>query len=264
MEKLISSGYSQKKNLTLSEEFDLSISLASHGQGILVNQILDDLRTHQVHVDTILTCNTFEEEAINIEGLNRVKRVDNLVRRGFSTNHNLAFQQISSNYFCITNPDIRLPVNPFPDLLEILKDPQVGVVAPLVLDENQVLQDSARIFPDPWNLALKLLRIYDGRVSLHSQKPTPVDWVGGMFMIFNSNAFREIGGFDEKYFLYYEDVDICARLWKSGYKVILHPGVNVVHSARRMSHKNIKYMYWHISSMLRYFRKHLGRLTFQK
>ena len=76
-----------------------------------------------------------------------------------------------------------------------------------------------------------------------------------MFMIFRSDVFREIGGFDEKFFLYYEDVDICWRLRQKGYEIKLIPSVEVIHDARRESRKNWRYARWHLASMARYLIK---------
>jgi GT2 family glycosyltransferase len=74
-----------------------------------------------------------------------------------------------------------------------------------------------------------------------------------MFMLFRSAAFRKVGGFDERYFLYYEDVDLCARLRRAGYDIRVEAAVRVVHDARRDSRRSVRYMAWHLSSILRYF-----------
>ena len=79
------------------------------------------------------------------------------------------------------------------------------------------------------------------------------DWVAGMFMLFPHEVFQNIGGFDERYFLYYEDVDLCARLTLANYRILLCSTVSVVHDARRSSHKNLRYMRLHLTSMLRFF-----------
>jgi N-acetylglucosaminyl-diphospho-decaprenol L-rhamnosyltransferase len=79
------------------------------------------------------------------------------------------------------------------------------------------------------------------------------DWVGGMFMFFPSAVYKQVNGFDERYFLYYEDVDLCARLTNLGFKVVFCPASKVIHLAQRTSHKSIKYLRWHLSSMLRFF-----------
>ena len=74
------------------------------------------------------------------------------------------------------------------------------------------------------------------------------DWVGGMFMLFSREMFSAIRGFDERYFLYYEDVDLCARLTLRGYKVCLTPKSKVIHQAQRTSHRNLRYLRWHLSA----------------
>ena len=73
-----------------------------------------------------------------------------------------------------------------------------------------------------------------------------------MFMVFRTGVFKELGGFDERYFLYYEDVDLCLRLRHAGYEVILLPQVSAIHDARRQSHRNLRYLVIHASSLLRF------------
>jgi GT2 family glycosyltransferase len=89
----------------------------------------------------------------------------------------------------------------------------------------------------------------DYRVGL---EPVVVDWIAGMFMLFDSTAFRAVRGFDESYFLYYEDVDLCRRLRRSGYDVIYVPGAEVVHDARRDSRRKLSLMRHHAASLLRF------------
>lgn len=75
-------------------------------------------------------------------------------------------------------------------------------------------------------------------------------------MLFQAEDYKRVKGFDEGFFLYYEDVDICARLWKAGCRVLACPKAQVVHDARRASHRNLRYMRWHVSSVVRYLSKH--------
>jgi hypothetical protein len=95
-----------------------------------------------------------------------------------------------------------------------------------------------------------------GKSAVYTDTVQPVsnpDWVAGMFMLFPRDVFLKIGGFDERYFLYYEDVDLCARLTLADYKILLCSTVSVIHDARRSSHKNLRYMRLHSTSMLRFF-----------
>ncbi|MHB1085898.1 MAG: glycosyltransferase [Thiobacillus sp.] len=242
----------------------ISISIVSHGQGDMVQAALADLArlADQLRVEVILTCNIPEQVSGLVDNLPYpVRLIENASAKGFGANHNAACEAAAGEWFCVMNPDIRLPDNPFPGLLAALEQPKVAVAAPAVLSPNGQVEDSIRRFPTPFSLLAKLLGREDGRYRLAVGDETfPADWVGGMFMLFRAKDFRRIGGFDEGYFLYYEDVDICARLWKSGHQVLACPQAQVVHDARRASRRNLKFMRWHVASMGRYLIKHWLRL----
>jgi GT2 family glycosyltransferase len=84
------------------------------------------------------------------------------------------------------------------------------------------------------------------------QESISPDWVGGMFMLLRRETFAAVGGFDARYHLYYEDVDLCARLRLAGYDIRLVPSASAVHLARRQSRRNIRYFLWHLRSVIRY------------
>ncbi len=79
-----------------------------------------------------------------------------------------------------------------------------------------------------------------------------MDWVAGMFMLFRSDAFRAARGFDERFFLYYEDVDLCRRLRRLGHSCVFQPEASVIHDARRASRRNLRLMGIHAASAVRY------------
>jgi GT2 family glycosyltransferase len=74
-----------------------------------------------------------------------------------------------------------------------------------------------------------------------------------MFLLFRSQAFRAVGGFDSRYFLYIEDVDICTRLRVAGWRLLQVSEAEVIHDARKQSHRSLKYTRWHLAGMLRYW-----------
>lgn len=239
----------------------ITVSIVSHGQGKFVSALLKDLALCTRVSEILVTQNVPEGEVVCPESLqSRLRLIRNDQPKGFAANHNQAFRQCGAPLFAVLNPDIRLDSDPFSLLTQALAARGAGLAAPAVRNPQGELEDSVRYFPTLTQLFAKLLALGEGRIVLEGQEPEPVDWVAGMFMLFRAEAFRAVGGFDEKFFLYYEDVDICARLWKAGWKVMAHPGVSVMHAAQRTSRRNPRYMAWHLSSLARYFRKHLGRL----
>ena len=233
----------------------VSISIVSHNQGLLISKLLSDLQMHcSKEIEIILTINTNEKLPFAKSDFNfPLCLIQKKEKKGFCTNHNKAFNHAKGQFFCVLNPDIRLNSNPFPTLINCFENKTVGVTAPLIKDENGKIAENARKFPTPLILFKKLLHIkrkYDYSIGVDIFSP---DWVGGMFMLFPYKVFKEIGGFDEKYFLYYEDVDLCARLKLYGYKIIHYPFVSAIHKAHYDSHHNIQYLTWHIFSIIRFF-----------
>lgn len=242
----------------------ISISIVSHDQGNLIGALLDDLARFgdPARIEVILTKNVPERLPFVVEDAPYpIRVVENVVPKGFGANHNAAFRLARGEWFCVMNPDIRLNGNPFPVLLKEIERQQAAVIAPAVLSPTGRVEDSVRRFPTPLSLAQKILGRVDGRYPFSVGEETfAADWVGGMFMLFRAGDYQCVGGFDEGFFLYYEDVDICARLWKAGRRVLACPKAQVIHDARHTSRGNLRYMRWHAGSMARYLSKHWLRL----
>jgi hypothetical protein len=234
----------------------LSISVVSHGQMAMVSQLMQDIQDNcqNLDVELILTLNLAEELAFEkSDFFYPIEIIRNLTPIGFGANHNQAFKQAVGQYFCVINPDIRFGSNPFPMLLAALKNATVGVAAPQVVGSLGKIEDSVRRFPTPLIILSKIMgqrNRPDYSLTTHSVEP---DWVGGMFMLFPRQVFEQLHGFDERYFLYYEDVDLCGRLRLADYKVVVCPDSQVVHHAQRSSHRSLKFFRWHLASMLRFF-----------
>ena len=244
----------------------ITVSLVSHGHGSMVAEVLGDLATMTEVARIVLTLNIPEPLPTVPAALqHKLRVIENRRPQGFAANHNAAFMHCETRYFCVLNPDIRMRQNPFPRLVDALTACNAALVAPLAVNSADVVEDSMRFFPTPFRLLKKALGLSRGSYQVRLGDPEfATDWIAGMCLLFLTAAFRELGGFDEGYFLYYEDVDICARAWRQGMSVIACPSVAVVHDAQRTSHRNLKFLRWHLSSMLRFFRKHYGRLPDSK
>lgn len=235
---------------------NLSISIVSHNQFSLVKNLLDDLQDKCLYsnFEVVLTSNIHEDTEIDLTKYSfTIKQIKNSEPKGFGANHNQAFHFSDGDYYCVLNPDIRIFDNLFEKLLPLLIDND-GVVAPIIKNPQGDIEDSARKFPTVMEIIGKVF----GKKSMSMvvlDKLSNPDWVCGMFMLFSRQSFSKLSGFDEQYFLYYEDVDICERIKEFGMTVTLSPDCVAEHDARRDSHKKLKYAIIHIGSMLRYFLK---------
>jgi glycosyltransferase involved in cell wall biosynthesis/GT2 family glycosyltransferase len=243
-------------NTSENQSVVISISVVSHSQIDLVTHLVNDFEKYckDLQFEFLLTLNQYEVLPFRLDSYSfPIRVIRNAFSLGYGANHNQAFQRAVGRYFCVMNPDIRLHSNPFFDLLECLSVASVGVVAPLLFGTNGVVETSARHFPSPWKIFWKAFRGHEKPEYEITESLLRPDWVGGMFMLFPRHVFMQLRGFDERYFLYYEDVDICGRLRLSDYEVVLCPNSQVSHYAQRKSHSNFRFMRLHLRSMIRFF-----------
>ena len=237
----------------------VGVSIVSHGHGTMVWRLVDQLLAFAEVSQIVVTLNS--PEPVPELPDSRVVLIRNAAPKGFGANHNAAFVHAHASFFCVLNPDIELLENPFPKLLADLELDRVGLCAPLILGTDGHVEDSARRFMTPWRICLRKLGLATGAYELVAgAKSVYPEWVAGMFMMFKLEAYRELDGFDEAYFMYCEDADICTRLWLNGGQVLVDTEVSVIHKAQRASRTNMRHLRWHLTSMLRYFARYWGRL----
>ncbi len=179
--------------------------------------------------------------------------IRNAAPAGFGENHNAAFRHCQTPWFLVLNPDLKFhdPLT-LCALLAKATDDRDGVLAPEIVDEHGCLADAVRSNLTPWSLALRVLKIRSGRrMSNTLSNSGQFFWFSGMCLVLNATAFRAIGGFDERYFLYCEDYDLCARLYLAGYRLRPVSSVRVEHRAQRDSHRKPRWLYWHVKSLMR-------------
>lgn len=242
-------------NLLVPDCNGLVLSVVSHGQRALLLGLLEDLqRNVKTPFRLIVTENIPEEPEFPVSDYTySINVVRNRHPKGFGSNHNSALELSAGDWLCVLNPDIRILSDPFPALFQIISDRRIGVVAPEVINPALIPEDHARNFPSVFTLIAKLFGHRPGNSSAGRHAVYYPDWVAGMFMLFRAETLRSLGGFDERYFLYYEDVDLCARLREADYEVAVCPDAVVIHAARRQSRRNLRFASWHLHSALRFF-----------
>lgn len=233
----------------------ITISIVSHSHSNLVSNLLNDLNDFDEISKIIITKNVRENNILVPQSLNKkIKFIVNDKPKGFGSNHNYAAKYCETPFFCILNPDISFDENPFPKLIETIKQ-GASICTPAVLNSKNEIDDHVRKFPTFLTLLGKLVKIKDEINYKINDEVFSSDWVAGMIMIFNYEHFKKLKGFDENFFLYYEDVDLCKRAKNLNFEIKVCPKVHVKHFAKRDSHKKLKFFLHHIKSLLRYFIK---------
>lgn len=187
--------------------------------------------------------------------------------QGFGANHNQAFArhaepfwatQAAQAAFAVLNPDVTLLGNPWPALMQALAQPQTGCVWPRQLGADGLPQDHERLLPTPasiaaraWWQARRRLGLRCGTAPGQPGPDAAPDWSNAAFWLVRAQAWRELGGFDTRYFMYGEDVDFCLRLQLAGWRLARAGGASVIHAAQRASHRSGRHLAWHLRSLLR-------------
>ncbi len=191
-----------------------------------------------------------------------VKNEENL---GFGAAHNLALNYELGKYHAIINPDITVDSDVLSFLADILdKNPDIAMITPKILNSDGTEQKLPKKNPSFKYLFLGRLssicgffkKIRDDYTKAYENftEITDVDFCTGCFFLIRSEILREIGGFDERYFMYLEDADLTRQVKKFG-RAVFCPTVSVIHKWERGSAKNLKLLLIHLSSFFKYRRK---------
>ena len=201
----------------------------------------------------------------------RIIYIFNNANLGYGAAHNIAIREsIKHNipYHLVLNPDIYFE----PGVLEILysymeQNSDVGQLMPKVLYPDGSIQYLCKLLPTPFDLfGRRFFNIgpfkkyiekrndkYELRFTGYN-KIMNIPYLSGCFMFFRTKALKDVGLFDERFFMYPEDIDITRRMHKK-YKTIYYPAVSIIHDHGAESYKNIKMLRIHIINMIKYFHK---------
>jgi GT2 family glycosyltransferase len=235
-----------------------------------IGRCLASIETHEPDVEVIVV----DHDADPVQGRElsaahtRLTYEPRSENRGFAAGINRAAGRATAPLLLILNPDVELRAPIVGPLAACLSaHPSAAIVGGLVREADGRVQASARRFPDlttafggrtSW-----LTRVLPGnpltRRNLGSTNTqvgcAEVDWVSGAFMMVRRDVFETLGGFDERFFMYWEDSDLCLRALKAGWKTMYEPRVEVVHFTGRASrhapvrsliafHQSVFHHYW--------------------
>lgn len=243
---------------SIEKKIRLNLCVVSHLQFDLVQSLLRDIEKLQfpsnVYVKVVLISN-MPEDIIGLENYSiDIKLIRNLNPKGFGGNQNLGFSVIDSDFFAVLNPDIRINTDfSFSDLIRSF-DENTGCVAPIVKNKFGDIVDNVRADPTFVDLLMRSMARVAGKTP--AARKSEEFWFAGMFMVFKSDVFKVVSGFDERFFMYMEDADICRRIRQAGYRLKLVSCQSVVHEEQRQSLKSLQHFKWHLRSAFIYWMIH--------
>ena len=192
---------------------------------------------------------------------------------GFGFGHNYNLLHAEEKYFLVFNPDIVLVRNDLLKMIDMMeKDSSIALLVPKVLNPDGTVQHLMRDRVSVFDYALRFVpfhfvkKMFHKRLASYELRNISDDHdvdirIGsGCFMLLRGQDFKEIGGFDDRYFMYFEDYDLCLELKKRNRRIVYTPFSHVVHYYERGAHKNKKLFKIFMQSMYKYFNKWGWRL----
>lgn len=192
-----------------------------------------------------------------------VQYVDAGGNLGFGKGHNFVIPYLDSKYHAIVNPDILLIDDAFSSIIRYMdENSSVGMCIPKILDAGGTIQPVYRKEPTVFDMFVRMFcrKLFPKRVASHTlqdmdyTKPFPVPFGQGSFLVVRTALFKEMRGFDDGFFMYMEDADLCKRINQVS-QLMYFPGATVIHKWEKGSHKRLKLFLHHVNSMRYYFRK---------
>lgn len=187
--------------------------------------------------------------------------------RGFGFGHNQNLMK-QTGYGIIFNPDIILEENHIVDLINLLQaHPECALLAPKILNQDGTTQHLVRERLDVFDYLLRFVpfkvvkKVFQKRLArfecqaLPEDRDTYVKMISGSFMVADLEKFQAVAGFDERYFMYFEDNDLCQKMAQADYKILYTPRYSVIHLYERGAVKNKKLFKIFLQSMGKYFNK---------
>lgn len=186
---------------------------------------------------------------------------------GYGAAHNIAIRESIYDdipFHLVINPDIIITSETLPTLLQFMQQyPEVGIVAPKVTYPNGELQYLCKLLPTPWNvfgrrfLPQKWMQKSNERYELRHtgyNRPMNVPYLSGCFMLLRTEAVRKVRLFDERFFMYPEDIDLTRRIHRD-YLTVFYPDTTIIHQHEKASYHSPKMLWIHVVNMCRYFNK---------
>lgn len=253
--------------------FDLSLTIVSYNNKLDISRCLESLlffeKNNGFSMQIFVVNNSSSETCLDLSEKFPVTVFELGVNKGFGGGHNFVLPFLDSKYHVVLNPDILFKESILDQLIKYLEEnPKIGALAPLIVDANGNVQDVYRKELSVLDLLCRYapfpIRAFPAckkRNSLHTMKivdkcsPFECEFIQGSFLVIPTALFKKLNGFDERFFMYAEDADLCKRIRLAGRKVECFPGGKVVHKWEKASHRSFKLCRIHFSSLVKYFCK---------
>lgn len=235
---------------------------------IVLNTLINSLLECRINKKLYLIDNSPSDELRNFYDHCKITYIHNPSNRGFGSAHNQAIEKaikLGADYHFIVNPDIFFTGDVIGSMVNFMeKDHTIGMMMPQVLNVDGSIQNLPKLLPTPlsifWRKFKKPVKAYENFINQYELRGVPKNLIynapilSGCFTALNLKAIKNIGMYDDNFFMYFEDWDLSRRMHKQ-YKTIYFPLVSVIHEYESGANKNERLFKIFINSAITYFNK---------
>jgi GT2 family glycosyltransferase len=251
------------------DEYDVTASIVAYKTNHAeLEQVVRCCRGSSLRVEILVVDNSPSDELASLCSALGVKYIHTVKNVGFGTAHNIAFNKSSSaKYHLVLNSDVQFGHEIVEKLVAFLElNESVGLVMPRVLCPDGSPQKLCKRLPTPFDILARrivpksLQCVFQSKVNafelsdMDMSKVLSVPYLSGCFMLLRKKALQDVGMFDERYFMYFEDLDLTRRIHQR-YDTVYYPRETIIHRHERGSYKSIRLLFCGIHSAIQYFNK---------
>lgn len=255
------------RDIKMFERVTVSMVLYNNSEAIVTRAVGSILESSLIYKLYIVD-NSLNKSNLPIMSNDKVVYIHTEMNSGYGAGHNVAMSlalEGKSKYHIVANPDITVGHEVIKSLKGFMdSNSDVGLVAPKILFPDGSTQCLCKLLPGPFMMLVRRFlpfkkfiekknHVYEMRFTGY-EKTTDVPCLSGCFMFLRTDVLRNSGLFDERYFMYFEDVDLCRRI-RSFSRLVYFPEASMTHDYCKGSYKNRKLLIYHIASAIKYFNK---------
>jgi len=249
----------------------ISISIVTYNNSKVIKKCINSIFnvTNNIDFEIIVVDNNSSDSTASIieKDFKKVRLIKNNRNIGFGAAHNIAINVGRGKYHLVLNPDIIFVENSLKKLINFMDENyNIGLISPKILLSNGSIQYLCRRLPSLFGFIIIrfmpkfIRRFFQARIDYYEMRETgynkimDVLFLTGAFMLIRSSVLDKVGGFDENFFMYFEDIDLCRRIQKIS-RTVFYPYTSVIHLWEGGTRKNFQLLLISIRSAIYYFSK---------
>jgi GT2 family glycosyltransferase len=250
---------------------DLAVVVVNYNAGECLARCVSSVveASHGIGLDLLVVDNDSRDGSARLaaERTPEVRLIENPTNRGLSAAWNQAARAVDAPWILFLNPDAQIRQGDLADFVRADEEhPDVALLGPVIRNPDGTIYESGRAFPGvgqavghallgPFVPGNRFTRAYL-QTGWDRRTEREVDWVSGAAILIRRSALEQVGAFDEEFWLYGEELDLCTRLRDAGWKVLATPELEIVHEGGVSTGRSRRTHLTHSQSIYRYYRKH--------